>query len=139
MCKELLNSNNTELKLTFFPQLIAMLREVDCPVSQLTNQFQQIVCEELLDNPKIAAIAARMHVSREHLQREYVRQTGNTPARYLAQKRFERLCSYLEEGLPEAQIASIMNFPSVSGMSVFFKRHAGIAPQQYRKNGFFTV
>ena len=139
MCKELLNSTNPEIRLTFFPQLIAMLRDADRPVAQLSYDFQQLVDRELLDNPTIAAIAHRLKVSREHLQREFLKQSGKTPGRYLAEKRFERLCSYLSEGLPEERIARIMNFSSVSGMIIFFKRHAGVTPQQYRKNGFFAV
>lgn len=139
MCKELLSSGNPEIRLTFFPQLIAMLRSAERPVAQLSYDFQRIVDAQLLENPTIAAIAHRLKVSREHLQREFFKQSGKTPGRYLAEKRFERLCGYLSEGLPEEQIARIMNFPSVSGMIIFFKRHAGVTPQQYRKNGFFAV
>ena len=139
MCKELLSSSNPEIQLTFFPQLIAMLRDTDRPVAQLSYDFQQIVDAQLLANPTIAAIAHQLKVSREYLQREYFKQNEKTPGRYLAEKRFERLCGYLSEGLPEKQIAQIMNFPSVSGMTIFFKRHAGITPSEYRKKGFYTV
>ena len=41
--------------------------------------------------------------------------------------------------LSEKEIVDKMNFVSVSGMSIFFKKITGITPRQYRLRGAFTV
>lgn len=139
MCRKLLENANTDMKLTFFPRLLSMIYDSDESLSQLSVQFQKIVETDFLANPTMSSIASRMHISREHLQREYLKECGNTPAKYLNQKRFEHLCYLLSTSASESEISDLMHFSSVSAMSVFFKRYTGITPRQYRKNGYMII
>lgn len=137
MCKELMNSSNTHAQITFLTKLITLIVDSNNTSSYLTERFKYIVKRDVLKNPTIDAIAREMNISREHLQREYRNQMGVSPAKYLRDRRFEKLCSLLSTSLTENEIAKEMNFPSVSGMAIFFKSITGITPRQYRSRGYF--
>ena len=137
MCKNLIDRPETAM--TFFPRLVSMLSGVGEPTDQICTKFQKIVKRDLCENPTIAAIAHEIGVSREHLQREYSKRTGHTPAKYLNDKRFEYLCALLATSMREEEIAATMHFSSVLRMTEFFKRYTGITPRRYRKDGSFIV
>lgn len=128
---------SSDIVLTCLPRLISMLRREN--TAHLVRSFQQIVQRDLLLNPTISGIAAELNMTREHLQREYVRLAGSTPARYLSRQRFDKLCFLLMTPMPESEIAQIMHFPSVSGMAAFFKRYTGMTPKQYRRRGYVRL
>lgn len=138
MCNKLSAQQDTETILTFFPRLLSLI-DNSTELPDLSRRFQSLVEKELLSNPTIYALASQLNISREHLQREYIKQTGNTPSKYIANKRFEKLCYLLNTNMTEAEIAETMHFPSVVSMTLFFKRFSGTTPLQYRKNGYFTV
>ena len=139
LLKRLLEESGTDMKLTFFPRLISMLSDEENSCSELAKKFKYIVERDLLKNPKISTIAKEIGISREHLQREFLKEAGMPPAKYLNHRRLERLCYLLTTNLTEKEIADIMNFPSLSGMTVFFKKFTGITPNKYRKNGYITI
>ena len=66
-------------------------------------------------------------------------QTGNTPAKYLSDKRFEQLCYLLTTDMTDGEIAERMSFSSVASMNAFFKRIASTTPQRFRKNRYFVL
>ena len=139
MCKDLLNPSNLNGQITFLSKLLTLLFEETDNQNYLVANFREIVKRDVMLNPTIEAIADQLNVSREHLQREYRNQTGISPAKYLRDRRFEILCSLLMTDLTEKQIVKKMNFASVSGMSIFFKKITGITPRQYRLRGAYTV
>lgn len=139
LCKRFVEQTSPELPLIFLPRLISMLHVAEQPKIELVQQYQQIVERDIMRNPTISSIASEMGFSREYLQREYRRQTGQTPLHYLTQKRFEQLCALLLTPASEPEIADMMNFPSVSGMSIFFKRMSGTTPSDFRKKRFAWI
>lgn len=141
ICKRLLRNTDGDIFLTFFSRLVAMMHDSNTPDGHnwIYTEFKHIVERDLLKNPTIATIAAELGISREHLQREYFRQTGNTPAKYLGDRRFEYLCYLLTTDASDAEIADTMNFSSIASMNSFFKRSAGTTPQRFRKNGYFAL
>ena len=141
ICKRLLRGNDSDIFFTFFSRLVAMIYDSNINLGQnwICSEFKRIVERDILKNPTIAAIADELGVSREHLQREYFRQTGNTPAKYLGDKRFEQLCYFLTSDLSDREIADMMGFSSVASMNGFFKRISGMTPRRYRKNGYFVL
>lgn len=139
MCKKLLDNVDTAASISFFTELVSMIHAAGRPVLRISSEFQRIVERDLLKNPTVSAIAAEMNLSREHLQREYFQQTGKTPAKYLQEKRFERLCYLLSTSATEAETAAIMHFSSVEEMRAFFKRRAGITPRRYRNSGYIII
>lgn len=139
MCKKLLECHNSDTSINIFPKLVSMLDNAHEPTAKISSIFQNIVGRDLLKNPTIFAIAAEMKISREHLQRQYFKETGITPRKYISDKRFERLCYFLTTHRSEAEIADMMNFSSTAEMRVFFKRHAQKTPRQYRNTGFISI
>lgn len=117
-----------------FSRLLSLLGRTEA--SQLVEDFLRLARERLLCNPTVAALAAELGVSREHLQRSVSLQCGISCARYLSKLRLEELCrQLLRTDVTEKEIALRMNFGSAACMSTFFKRMTGITPGQYRKNG----
>jgi len=139
LCEKLLDDFSSDAALCFFPKLISMLHEANKPQLELSSLYKNIVERDFLKNPTISTIASELQVSREHLQREFSRQIGMSPARYLRAKRFEYLCYLLTTQATDIQITELMHFPSVSGMSIFFKKHAGITPHQFRQNKYLLI
>ena len=139
LCKRLLEEDAMNLKLTFFPRLLSVIYETDSSDSPITQKFKSIAEREILNNPSVSTIAYEMNISREHLQREFSKENNITPAKYLKNKRFEKLCYLLTTEQSEKEVSEIMNFTSLSDMIIFFKKISGITPKQYRKNGYITM
>lgn len=139
MCKRLLEELGSNMKLSFFQRLISMIHDAGSLKTGLSSSFEKIVERDLLKNPTISAIAQELNISREHLQREYYRENLVTPAKHLSHKRFEKLCYLLTTDKSETEIAEIMSFPSLPGMTMFFKKFTGITPRQYRQNGYIYI
>ena len=90
-------------------------------------------------NLTVSSVASELGVTREHLSRVYLQNTGKTPALFIKGKRYERLCDFIASGMPFDKIAERLRFPSVSGMSLFFKKMSGISPSEYRKKGYLKI
>ncbi|MBE7083291.1 MAG: helix-turn-helix domain-containing protein [Clostridiales bacterium] len=137
LCKRLIEQNNLGMRLTFFQRLLELLYSQTTSEQKISKEFQNIVEKNLLTNPTIDAIASQMKISREHLQREYSKQTGKTPAYYLNKKRFEKLVCLLAAGVDDFEIMRTMNFSSIASLSAFLKKNTGFTLKQYRKQGCF--
>ena len=107
--------------------------------SPYVTEFCRIVQRDILLNPTIFASAREMKVSREHLQREFRKTMGVTPADYVAKLRLEMLLAFLQEPHSETEIAQRMHFSSVSELSLFFKKQTGITPREYRRRGYLYL
>lgn len=82
----------------------------------------------------VDALARHVHLSRSHLVREFKRCLGVSPGEYLRTLRLEWSKHYLREtDLSISQIAACLHFSSIHPFSVFFKRHTGLSPQEYRR------
>ena len=136
MCEKLLDNDYPDMRAHLFPLLLTMLLEHSNNILPLVDQFHKTVQQHIQINPTISEIAGKMGISREHLQREYVQQTGVTPAKYIRKKRFEQLCYLLADDKDDDEVTQQMHFSSVTEMRQFFKRNAGITPKQYRKKQF---
>lgn len=82
----------------------------------------------------VDALAQHVHMSRSHFVREFRRCMGIPPGEYIRAMRLEWSKRYLRESdLSISQIATYLHFASIHPFSVFFKRHTGLSPQEYRK------
>lgn len=137
MCRKLLERASSEMYVSFFPCLLSLLFAADREKSRLCEDFESIAKRDVLKNPLISTIAEEMGITREHLSREYSRQNHITPERFLRNTRFEKLCELLSTSMSIKEISALMHFPSVSGLSVFFKKIADVSPSAYRKNSSY--
>ena len=138
-CNRLSENNSCDICLTFFQRLLGMVWNNEEGEQGLAARFQNAVDENVLANPTIERLAKELGISREHLQREYVKQTGKTPAKYLAEKRFEKLCFLLTTHKNLSEIVEIMNFSSFSSMSAFFSKHSKTTLKQFQTNRIILI
>lgn len=83
----------------------------------------------------LADLAAIAELSPSHFLRSFKETTGQTPHRYLTERRVDWARKALETtDLPLAEVAYDAGFASQSHMTDVFKTHLNISPGRYRKS-----
>ena len=72
-------------------------------------------------------------VSREHIAREFKRQTGQTVHRYIVKARLDRCCTLIEQGLPITEVYKTSGFGGYNHFFRAFKKEYGMTPKEYFK------
>ena len=70
-------------------------------------------------------------VSREHIAREFKRQTGQTVHRYIVKARLDRCCALIEQGLPITEVYKTSGFGGYNHFFRAFKKEYGMTPKEY--------
>ena len=70
-------------------------------------------------------------VSREHISREFKRQTGQTVHRYIVKARLDRCCTLIEQGLPITEVYKTSGFGGYNHFFRAFKKENGMTPKEY--------
>jgi len=84
-------------------------------------------------DPTLSDLAAAAGLSRYHFAREFQLATGQTPLRYLQQRRIERAEELLANtALPLVEVALAVGFKSQEHFTTVFKRLTGTTPGAYR-------
>ena len=65
-------------------------------------------------------------VSREHIAREFKRQTGQTVHRYIVKARLDRCCTLIEQGLPITEVYKTSGFGGYNHFFRAFKKEYGM-------------
>jgi transcriptional regulator GlxA family with amidase domain len=82
----------------------------------------------------VAALAYRISMSERHFSRQFLSETGQTPARFVEAIRLDHAKSHLEQTTwPLARVAQRAGFGSVDSLQRSLRRHAGISPELYRQ------
>jgi AraC-like DNA-binding protein len=126
-------------RLTAFSRLISLICEGQGEACALVSDFRAYVKAHASENPTVMSVARHLGVTREHLSRVYLEKTGQTPASFIKAKRYELVCDLIARGVSFEKIACQLRFPSVQGMSLFFKKMSGISPSEYKKKGYLRV
>ncbi len=137
LCREAIR--NEQGRISAFPRLISLICSYERESVSLVEDFVRYVTLHVEENPTVSSVASELGVTREHLSRVYLQNTGKTPALFIKGKRYERLCDFIASGMAFDKIAERLRFPSVSGMSLFFKKMSGISPSEYRKKGYLKI
>lgn len=97
------------------------------------NQVKDFIEEHLAEDLTIADIAAVVHISQFHFARAFKTATGESPYRYLTQRRIERAKILLSvTRLAVAEVAHRVGFYNQSHFTAQFRKLTGITPKQYR-------
>jgi transcriptional regulator GlxA family with amidase domain len=97
------------------------------------RELQVWVADHLEKNLSVQALAQRVRMSVRNFERVFTRETGCTPARYVAQMRVEAARRQLEDTDKSIeQIARNCGFVSADLMRRAFVRSVGTTPGRYR-------
>lgn len=84
---------------------------------------------------RVEEIAQAVHVSRSHLTREFKHRLGHSVGEYIRSLCIDKAKISLRETSDSiVSISEKLNFSSIHSFSIYFKRHTGWAPQEYRKH-----
>ncbi len=89
--------------------------------------------ERVCENLTLADFAKRQNISVSYLKLLFQEYAGLSPKTYYNQLRVNKALQLLEQDLPLAEIAETMNFSSQNYFTVFFRKHLGRSPSEYRK------
>jgi len=77
-------------------------------------------------------------VSKYHLLRLFTKYYGQTPKKYLTEKRIEKSKEFLKNGMSITETCFIIGFESPCSFSTLFKKRTGISPVEFQKRATFT-
>jgi transcriptional regulator GlxA family with amidase domain len=94
--------------------------------------------EHMASDINAADAANFVSMSERNFQRQFKRETGETPHRFLQKIRLEAVCQNLREtDLPIDKIARRCGFFSGEHVSKLFRKHLNTSPCEYRRNERF--
>ncbi|MBL9190455.1 MAG: AraC family transcriptional regulator [Opitutaceae bacterium] len=98
------------------------------------GQIWDVVANDLAFDWKLNSLAARCHVSAEHLRRLCRREFGRTPMEHVTYMRIRRAQSLLETTDHKLDhIAATVGYHSSDVLTRAFVRHVGVPPSHYRE------
>jgi AraC family transcriptional regulator len=106
----------------------------DSPLDALKlNQVKDFIEERLAEDLSIADMAAVVHMSQFHFARAFKTATGQSPHRYLTQRRMEQAKVLLSvTRLSVAEVAYRVGFYNTSHFTAQFRKATGTTPKAYR-------
>lgn len=97
------------------------------------KRVKEFVESHLGDEIRLDDLAGAAGLSRRHFARSFQQQTGETPHRWLVQRRLETARKLLETTDNSlCDIASMCGFASQSHFTTALKQHTGMTPQRWR-------
>ena len=97
------------------------------------GELWDVVARELATDWKLATLAARCHLSAEHLRRLCLRDLGRTPMEHVGYMRIQRAQKLLETTEDKLEvIASEVGYRSGDVFTRAFARYVGMTPSEYR-------
>ncbi|AFY57105.1 DNA-binding domain-containing protein, AraC-type [Rivularia sp. PCC 7116] len=97
------------------------------------QQVKDFIEDNLAESLTIADIAAVLHMSQFHFARVFKAATGESPHRYVTQRRMERAKVLLEvTKFPVAEVAYRVGFYNPSHFTSQFRKYMGMTPKKYR-------
>ncbi len=106
----------------------------DSPLDTLKlNQVKDFIEQRLAEDLSIADMAAVVHMSQFHFARAFKTATGQSPHRYLTQRRMEQAKVLLSvTRLSVAEVAYRVGFYNTSHFTAQFRKATGTTPKAYR-------
>lgn len=103
-------------------------------ITPIVKDLLEFLHEKVAIGVQIGELAREYHLSRTHLEREFKRCIGIPLGKYMRSLCMERAKYWLQQpGASVTGVAERLGFSSIHSFSVFFKRHSGLSPQDYKK------
>lgn len=101
---------------------------------ELTENFFRLLHEFFSSRRDVSFYADRLCLTSKYLARVIQQVTGHTPAYWIADFTVREAKTLLKATtLTVTELSERMNFPNSSFFARYFRRHAGVSPQEYRK------
>ncbi len=107
--------------------------------SPAATEYRRVVSAmtaSVCDNLTLSDFAADCNISVSYIKQLFKKYAGLSPKAYYTHLRVRHATSLLDEGLSASEIADKMSFSSPNYFSVFFKKHTGLMPSEYKKKIF---
>ncbi len=109
----------------------AFLTETSARVyTQIVNTMQKSVC----DNFSLSDLASSHNISVSYLKKLFMTYANTSPKTFYNSLRAKEAARLLRQGLSVTSTAEKMNFSSPNYFSLFFKKHLGSTPNNYKTN-----
>ena len=93
------------------------------------------ISENFSSNLNVSDVAKHFSVSRSKLERDFRNSTGRTPHEFIEMCRINQAKILLssKQSISVSEISSMCGFTSETYFFVFFQKHVGVSPSEYRK------
>lgn len=108
----------------------------DEEVQQKVGRVLIYIEEHLTEELNLEELAKEIDLSKYQLIREFRKEEGTTPWKFLIQKRVEYSKELLKQGMPPGQAAVESGFYDQSHLSKVFREATGQTPKEYQENNF---
>tara|TARA_R110000868_G_scaffold39137_1_gene136484 strand:- start:1620 stop:1997 length:378 start_codon:yes stop_codon:yes gene_type:complete len=81
-------------------------------------------------------IAKEAIVSKYHLIRLFKNAYGRTPYQLITERRIQKAVELFKNDLPVSEVCYLLGFESISSFSIYFKKHIGVTPTNFKKSNF---
>lgn len=100
-----------------------------------SEQVEKLIRENLSDPElNVETIAARLGISRIHVNRKMQKETGTSPSALITRLRMEKAAELLTgEKRPVAEVAGAVGFVTASYFSSAFRKYFGMTPKEFVK------
>jgi AraC-like DNA-binding protein len=122
--------------MNFYQQEILRIRRECLPCEAVIDRCREakrLMDERFCAEVDLDGMAESVFVSKFHFVRQFSRVYGQTPHRYLTERRMEAAKELLAEGLEVGVVCWRVGFSSVPSFTAVFKRYIGWTPAAYGK------
>ncbi|MBQ8894500.1 MAG: AraC family transcriptional regulator [Clostridia bacterium] len=119
-----------------FWDMISVLQEKNTPQKDAIDYALELIRAHYAAGLTVQQLADALHLSRGHFTLLFKKKTGIPPQQYLIELRMEEAAKLLQkEGLSPSAAAFSVGYADIYQFSKAFKKHFGVSPREYRKNG----
>ena len=97
----------------------------------LARRLRDLLDRDLTDVPTLESLAAELDAHPTQLARAFHRHVGLPPHRYVTGRRIDRARRLLLDGMPAAEVATVVGFHDQAHLIRHFRRTLGVTPGAY--------
>ena len=101
--------------------------------AHLYTQIVTTMLQTVYDNFSLLDLAKKHNISVSYLKKLFMTYASVSPKTFYNSLRIKEAVRLLSDGLQISQIAEKMNFSSPNYFSLFFKKHLGLTPMEYKR------
>ena len=117
--------------------ICTQLKQKDAFLSEtsahLYTQIVTTMLQTVYDNFSLLDLAKKHNISVSYLKKLFMTYASVSPKTFYNSLRIKEAVRLLSDGLQISQIAEKMNFSSPNYFSLFFKKHLGLTPMEYKR------